>query len=322
MALTIGSTTRTADLSFSRGTGGITDIHFEYEVQAADRDGDGISIAANAIRLNGGSITAAADSTVNASLSHGAVAADAGRKVAGSQVSAPAVTSVYFVGSPRNGNSYQPGETIIVQANLDRTVNVTGSPQLALTIGSRTRYATYPSNVSRTGITVMRFDYTVQQTDRDTDGISIGANAIRLNGGTITATDGTTDADLSHAAVAADPRRTVGAGQVTGPVVSFVWFSSSPASGEYFRQGEAIEVTVRFTQAVAVTGSPRVAVSVGGSTRYATYSGSNRSGHRAQLRLHGCRRATATWTASASAPTRSASTAAPSGRPAPPPTPC
>ena len=130
-----------------------------------------------------------------------------------------------------------PGETIIVQANLDRTVNVTGSPQVALTIGSRTRYATYPSNVARTGITVMRFDYTVQQTDRDTDGISIAANAIRLNGGTVTATDGTTDADLSHTAVATDPTRTVGAGQVTGPVVSFIWFSSGPASGEYFRQG-------------------------------------------------------------------------------------
>ncbi len=278
VAITIGSATILAGQSGARGTGGITDLEFEYEVQAADRDGNGISIAANAIRLNGGSITAAADRTVNASLSHGAVSDDAGRKVAGSQVAAPAVSSVYFVGTPRNGNSYQPGETIIVQANLDRTVNVTGSPQVALTIGSRTRYATYPRNVTRTGITVLRFDYTVQQTDRDTDGISIGANAMRLNGGTITATDGTTDADLSHAAVAADPRRTVGAGHVTGPVVSFVWFSGSPASGEYFRQGEAIEVTVRFTQAVAVSGSPRVAVSVGSSTRYATYSGSNRRG--------------------------------------------
>ena len=275
VALTIGSATRLADLSFSRGIGGLTDMHFKYEVQAADRDGNGISIAANALGLNGGTIKAAADGTTDATLTHAAVADDASRKVAGSQVSAPAVSSVYFVGSPKNGNSYQPGETIAVQANLDRTVNVTGSPQLALTIGSRTRYATYPSNVTRLGIQVLRFEYEVQQVDRDTDGISIAANAIRLNGGTITATDGTTDADLRHAAVAADATRTVGAGQVTGPVVSFVWFSTSPASGEYFRQGESIEVTVRFSQAVTVSGSPRVAVSVGSHTRYATYSSSD-----------------------------------------------
>ena len=118
----------------------------------------------------------------------------------------------------------------------------------------------------------------MQALDRDTDGISIAANAIRLNGGTITATDGTTDADLSHTAVAADSRtRRVGAGVATGPVVSFVWFSNSPASGDYFRQGESIEVTVRFSEAVTVSGSPRVAVSVGGSTRHATYASSNRS---------------------------------------------
>ncbi len=277
VALTIGSETRLAGYAYGRGRGGITDLYFDYEVQAADRDGDGISIAANAIRLNGGSIKAAADGTTDASLTHSAVSDDSSRKVAGSQVSAPSVSSVYFVGSPKNGNSYQPGETITVQANLDRTVNVTGSPQVALTIGSRTRYATYPSNLARLGIQVLGFRYEVQALDRDTDGVSIAANAIRLNGGTITATDGTTDADLSHAAVAADPRHRVGAGQATGPVVSFVWFSSSPASGEYFRSGESIEVTVRFSEAVTVTGSPRVAVSVGSHTRNATYSSSDRS---------------------------------------------
>ena len=276
VAITIGSATKLADWAYGSGQGGLTDLYFDYEVQAADRDGDGISIAANSIRLSGGSIKSAADGTTDASLTHAAVSADSSRKVAGSQVSAPAVSSVYFVGSPKSGNSYQAGETISVQANLDRTVNVTGSPQVALTIGSRTRYATYPSNVSRLGIQVLAFRYEVQALDRDTDGISIAANSIRLNGGTITATDGTTDADLSHTAVAADARRRVGA-VAAGPVVSFVWFSNSPASGEYYRQGESIAVTVRFSEAVDVSGSPRVAVNVGGSTRHATYSSSNRS---------------------------------------------
>ena len=47
------------------------------------------------------------------------------------------------------------------------------------------------------------------QRDRDQDGISIAANALSLNGGTIRATDGTTDADLTHGAAPADPNRKV-----------------------------------------------------------------------------------------------------------------
>ena len=54
-------------------------------------------------------------------------------------------------------------------------------------------------------------------------------------------------ADLRHAAVAADPRRTVGESQVTGPLVSFVptavsslFFSSSPAGAD----ADAVRVVV------------------------------------------------------------------------------
>ena len=39
------------------------------------------------------------------------------------------------------------------------------------------------------------FSYAVQEADRDEDGISIAANALDLNGGTIRAADGTTEAD-------------------------------------------------------------------------------------------------------------------------------
>ena len=45
----------------------------------------------------------------------------------------------------------------------------------------------------------------MQEADRDEDGISIAADALALDGGTITAADGATAADLTHYAVAADP---------------------------------------------------------------------------------------------------------------------
>ena len=278
VALTIGTETRLADYDHGRGRGGgITDLYFEYEVQAGDRDTDGISIAADAIRLNGAGLKAAADGTTDADLTHAAVADDTSRKVAGSAVTAPAVNDIHFVGYPASGNSYQTDETITVRVFFDRSVNVTGSPQLELTIGGNFRLATSSSSQDRVGVAGLQFEYTVRAFDRDPDGISIAANAVRLNGGTITATDGTTDADLQHAALAADPRRTVGVSQVTGPLVTFVYFSSSAASGEYYQHGETIEVTVRFGEAVTVTGSPRVALTVGSHTRHATYSAADSS---------------------------------------------
>ena len=60
---------------------------FEYTVQEPDRDEDGISIPANALALNSGTIKLAADSTIDADLTHAAVARDPTRKVSGSRVS-------------------------------------------------------------------------------------------------------------------------------------------------------------------------------------------------------------------------------------------
>ena len=60
----------------------------------------------------------------------------------------------------------------------------------------------------------MQRQYTVQGPDRDEDGISIAANALALNGGTIRyAGDGRTDAGLTHDAVADDPTRKVNGSQ-------------------------------------------------------------------------------------------------------------
>ena len=53
-------------------------------MQEGDRDEDGISIAANALILNGGTISHAAAPKVDADLAHNAVPADTGRKVNGS----------------------------------------------------------------------------------------------------------------------------------------------------------------------------------------------------------------------------------------------
>ena len=263
IALTVGTQTRHATLS-----GWSTQsLYFHYTVQVGDRDEDGISIPANALALNGGTITAA-DGTTEAVLTHAAVAPESGSKVNGSDVTPPRVTNIYFAYSPARGDTYELGETVEVDVEFDRAVTVTGNPLVALTIGTETRHAT----MAGWGSDALHFDYTVQAGDRDEDGISIPANALLLNGGTITAADGTTDADLAHGRVAAEGGRKVNGSLASPPVVKSIYFSSSPGRGDTYELGETIDVLVEFDRAVTVTGSPQVTLIIGTQTRQAAYS--------------------------------------------------
>ena len=186
----------------------------------------------------------------------------------GSLVSPPAVKSISFVSSPARDDTYELGETIAVIVEFDRVVTATGRAQVALTIGEETRHATsfgWGSHPS------LYFSYTVQEADRDEDGISIPANALALNGGTIKGPDGTTDAALTHAAVASEGGSKVDGSLVSPPAVKNISFISSLARDTY-ELGETVEVVVEFHRAVTVTGSPQVALTIGGQMRHAAYS--------------------------------------------------
>ena len=100
---------------------------------------------------------------------------------------------------------YETGNNIDVTAAFGYNVTVTGAPRIALTIGSNTRYATYNSG---TGTANLKFRYTVAATDSDSDGVSIAANRLALNAGTIQDSSNT-NAVISHAAVAANSSRKV-----------------------------------------------------------------------------------------------------------------
>ena len=149
----------------------------------------------------------------------------AAETVAQADGAAPAVSSIAFRGSPAQDDTYGLGETVEVNVRFERAVTATGSPQVALTIGTHTRHATL-SSWSRQSL---YFSYTVQEEDRDEDGIRIAANALLLNGGTITAADGTTDADLTHEALAAERGSKVNGSLNTQPGVRDITFSSFPA---------------------------------------------------------------------------------------------
>ena len=75
------------------------------------------------------------------------------------------------------------GDVVSVNVPFSEVVNVTDTPQLALTIGSTVVPASY---VSGTGTNSLVFGYTILANETDTNGISIaGTSALTLNSGTI-----------------------------------------------------------------------------------------------------------------------------------------
>ena len=168
----------------------------------------------------------------------------------------PKVSGVDITSVGSGATTFTRGESILVMVQFDRPVRVSGSPQLALTIGNRTRSATFwtvPRGLARSvllgGNLLYFFEYTVQAADRDTDGISIAANALSLNGGTIKAVaDGTTDADVTHDAFTS--RYTVDGSQTRAAAdVTLMGLASAPESGDTYGLGETIEVAVQFSTA-------------------------------------------------------------------------
>jgi hypothetical protein len=79
--------------------------------------------------------------------------------------------------------TYIPGQSLTFTAPFSETVTVTGTPRLALTVGSTTRYANYASGSNSRTLT---FTYVVQtaSADIDTDGIAV-STTLDLNSGTI-----------------------------------------------------------------------------------------------------------------------------------------
>ena len=178
-------------------------VLFNYVVQPSDVDDDGISVPANALTLNGGSIRAV-DDNGDAGLSHDGLPDDPTRKVDGSlgDDRAPAISGV-FVEPPVNG-TFRRGDAITPWLGFSEGgVTVTGAPRIALRIGAKTRFATFRETPDRR---TLFFEYIVEESDLDSDGISIAADAVDLNGGTIQDNAGNdADLDLGYFAFNDDP---------------------------------------------------------------------------------------------------------------------
>ena len=109
---------------------------------------------------------------------------------------APSVSAVALTSDPGPDAIYALGDEIEATVRFDRSVTVSGVPQLALTVGGGTRPMTHRGGAGD----VLTFAYTVAEGDLDADGVSIGrdslSGAIRDRAARA--------AGLTHAALAAD----------------------------------------------------------------------------------------------------------------------
>ena len=187
---------------------------------------------------------------------------------------APTVDAVKFLSSPQSGDTYGVGERITVEVEWSESVLVTGSPRLALTVGSNTRYAEYAGGANP------RFRYTVGSRVRDLNGVSVAAGALELNGGAIRSESTNENADIglgSHA-ITDDSSHKVDGSIAVAAIVTAVRITTRPSGGRaYFRTGERIRVEVRFGKPVSASSivRPRLALSIGAATRQVSAAASS-----------------------------------------------
>ena len=120
------------------------------------------------------------------------------------RASVPSVSTVAIISDP--GVAYAAGEEIKVAVVFTKPIMVTGTPSIELMVGANTRQALCQTVASE----VLTCTYTVVADESDTDGVSIAANKLTLNGGTIQDKESTPqNATRTHTAVAADSDHTV-----------------------------------------------------------------------------------------------------------------
>ena len=171
------------------------------------------------------------------------------------RVSAPSVSTVAIISDP--GAAYAAGEEIKVAVVFTKPIMVTGTPSIELMVGANTWQALCQTVASE----VLTCTYTVVVDESDTDGVSIAANSLNPNGGTIQDADNRPATDFTHAAVAANSGHTV-----DGDTPELLAMSGAVV--------DADTVTLTYDKALDETSIPRAnafTVTAGGATALITF---------------------------------------------------
>jgi len=174
----------------------------------------------------------------------------------------PAVTSVST--NPSSGSAVHVGETVDIVVDLNDAVTVIGTPALKLSDGGIAYYTSGSSNPSSG---TLEFAYTVSAGQTSTD-LTIAGAAV-VSGASIK-DSGNQSAPLSFTAAEKNLGLTV---HGIPPVVSSL--TAVPASGGTITSGGSAVITVKFSEAVNVTGTPFIQLNNGGSAGYVSGTGTS-----------------------------------------------
>ncbi len=173
------------------------------------------------------------------------------------------------VGTTQPTGTYGAGTAIPITVMFSDDVTVTGTPELALNDGA---VATYTSG---SGTGTLTFTYTVVLGQATPDLDYASAAALSLNGGTITDVLSGLPATLTLPAPGGALDELAAANIVVStPPPTVTGLAVGNATGTY-GTGDEIYLTVDFSDAVNVTGTPELALNDGGVATYLSGSGTD-----------------------------------------------
>jgi hypothetical protein len=151
-------------------------------------------------------------------------------------------------------NTLNAGDELTATVTFSESVTVSGTPQLALRIGNDTVQATYASGSTTSSLT---FTYTIQANQTDATGISINADAVTLNSGSILSTAASTAATLTQTAVGDNNSFLVDTTAPTATAITATLVNTDITSVQGSEAGTAYLVngTLAVTNLASITGA-------------------------------------------------------------------
>ena len=190
----------------------------------------------------------------------------------------PTVTGVAITSSAGPDKTYAFGHHVRVTLTFSEAVNVSGTPHVSIDMDPAD-WGTKQANYLRgSGSTELTFSHRVVEPNISTQGVAVFANSLALNGGSITSASSGAAVTLSHAGLAHDANHKVD-WRAIAPTVTGVAITSDPGDDDTYAKDDVIEVTITFSEAVIVNGTPRLHIKM--DPRYgqkrAWYSGGSGS---------------------------------------------
>ena len=264
--LTLETGTNDAVVDYSGTGSGSNALTFNYTVAAGHSVSDLDYVSTSALALNGGTIKdVAGNASVLTLASPNATNSLGDNK---DFVIDGIVPTVASVSSTITDGTYKTNDVIPILITFSEAVTVTGTPQLTLETGTNDASVNYATG---SGSSILTFYYTVAAGHASSDLDYISNSALALNGGTIKDAAGNSG-NLTLAEPGATNSLGANKDLVVDTVVPTVASVSSSASDGNFIIGDVIPITVTFSEAVIVSGTPQLTLETGSNDAVVNYT--------------------------------------------------